>query len=63
MIGNRDAMDIASQVVEHLGWPRARLLGVDHPRLAIELVEQVGEACGGAARGQLPGAKRNASLW
>ena len=53
MIGHRDAVDIASQVLEHLGWPSARALGVDHPCLAIELVEQVGEAAGGAARGRL----------
>jgi hypothetical protein len=47
MIGNCDAVDIASQLLEHLGWSGARSLGVDYPRLAIELVEQMGEACGG----------------
>ena len=53
MIGNRDAVDIASEVLEHLGWPSARALGVDHPCLARELVEQMGEAGGGAAPGRL----------
>jgi hypothetical protein len=52
MIGNRDAMDIASQGVEHLAWPSARALGVDHPRLVIELVEQVGKVGGGVAPGR-----------
>jgi hypothetical protein len=47
MIGHRDAVERASQVLEHLGWSGARSLGVDSPRLAIELVEQMGEACGG----------------
>jgi|SRR5215813_14155024 len=46
MIGNRDAVGIAAQIVENLGWPGARLLGIYHPRLARELVEEVGEACG-----------------
>ena len=44
MIRKRDAVDIAAQVREHLDWPGARRLGVHHPRLAIELIEQVGEA-------------------
>ena len=52
MIGHRDAMDRASQGVEPLGWPSARALGVAPPRLGIELVEQVGKACGGVARGR-----------
>jgi hypothetical protein len=52
LIGNRHAVDIASQVLEHLGWPGARALGVDPPRLAIERVEPVGEARGGAAPGR-----------
>src|SRR5262245_15329266 len=53
MIRNRDAVDIAAQVLEHLDWPGARRLGVHHPRLAIELLEQVREACGGPAPGRL----------
>ena len=52
MMGHRDAMARASQAGEHLGWPSARALGVDHPRLVIELVEPVGKACGGAASGR-----------
>jgi hypothetical protein len=51
MIGNRDAVGRAAQIVEDLGWPRARLLGIHHPRLAIELVEEVGEAGGRPALG------------
>src|SRR5437867_2663100 len=53
MIGNRNPVDVAPQVLEHLGGPGARALSVDHPWLPIELVEQVGEACGGAAPGSL----------
>jgi len=53
MIGHRKPVDIASQVLEHLGGPSARALGVDHPGLPIELVEPVGEAGGGAAPGSL----------
>ena len=53
MIGNRDAVDIASQVLKHLGWPGARLLGVHHPRLAIALVEQ------GVKPGEVPGRRRS----
>jgi hypothetical protein len=51
MIGNRDAVGIAAQIIEDLGWPRARLLGIHHPRLAIEVVEEGGEACGRPALG------------
>ena len=51
-MGQRDTMDRASQVVEPLGWPSARALGVDHPRLVLELVEPVGKACGGVAAGR-----------
>lgn len=61
MIGNRDAMDRAAQGVEHLGWPRARALGVDHPRLVIELVEQ-GVKPGEESHRADTCAKRNASL-
>jgi hypothetical protein len=53
MLGHRDAVDIASQVREHLGWPGARLLGVHPPRLAIELGEQVWKAAGGPALSRL----------
>ncbi len=56
MIGNRDAVDIAAQTVKNRGWPGARPLGVHHPRLAIELVEEVREACGGPEPGRLLGA-------
>jgi hypothetical protein len=52
MMSNRDAVERAAQGREHLDWPGARRLGVHHPRLAIELVEQVGEACGGRAPGR-----------
>ena len=51
MIGKRDAVGIAPQIVAPLGWPRARLLGLHHPRLVIELVEERGEACGRLALG------------
>ena len=51
LIGNRDAVGRAAQIVEPLGWPRARLLSIDHPRLALEVVEEVGEACGSRALG------------
>jgi hypothetical protein len=52
MIGKRDAMDRASQVLEHLGWPSARALGGDHPRVGRELVKEVGKACGRVAAGR-----------
>ena len=51
MIGNRDAVGVAAQRVENLGWPRARLLGIHHPRRAIAVGEAVGEACGRPALG------------
>ena len=51
MIGNRDAVGIAAEIVENLGWSRAWLLGIHHPRLARELVEEVGKACGSLALG------------
>jgi hypothetical protein len=50
-MGHRHAVGSAAQRVEHLGWPRARLCGIHHPRLALELVAEVGEACGRPARG------------
>jgi hypothetical protein len=56
MIGKRDAVGIAAQIVEDLGWPRARLLGIHHPRLAIKVVEEGGEACGRPERGSFLGA-------
>jgi hypothetical protein len=52
MMGQREAVDRAAQVREHLVWPGARALGVDHPRLAIELVEPMGDASGGATPGR-----------
>ena len=51
MIGHREAVGIAAQRGEALGGPRARLLGIHHPRLALELVEAGGEACGRPALG------------
>jgi hypothetical protein len=51
MIGNRDAVGIAAQIVENLGWPRARLLGIHDPRLPIKVVEEVGKVCGRPERG------------
>jgi hypothetical protein len=53
MMSHRDAVDRAAQVLEHVDWPGARRRGVHHPRLAIELIEQGGEACGGPAPGRL----------
>jgi len=53
----RAAVDRAAQVLEPLDWPGARRLGVHHPRLAIELLEPVGAAGGGAA----PGSRRSAA--
>ena len=51
MIGNRDTVGIAAQIVEDLGWPCAWWLGIHHPRLALELVEEAGEVCGSPALG------------
>jgi hypothetical protein len=53
MIGHRNPVDIAAQVLEYLDGSSARALGVNHPWLPIELVEQVSEAWGGAAPGSL----------
>ena len=50
MIGDRDAMGIASQRVEHLGLAQRTGAWRRPPTPGIELVEQVGEAGGGAAR-------------
>jgi hypothetical protein len=56
MIGNRNAVGIAAQIVEDQGWPHARLLGIHHPRLTIRLDEEVGEARGRLAQGECLGA-------
>jgi hypothetical protein len=56
MLGHRDAVGRAAQRVKDLGWSCARLLGLHHPRLALEWVEEVGEACGSPALGCLLGA-------
>jgi hypothetical protein len=51
-MGPREAVALASEVLEHRGWPSARALGVDHPGLARELVAPRGAAGGGAAPGR-----------
>ena len=46
LMSHRDAVARAAQVLEPLAWPGAWRRGVHHPRLAIELSEQVGEPVG-----------------
>ena len=50
LMGQREAVGGAAQSVEALGWPRARLLGLHHPRLALEVVEAVGKPAGDLRR-------------
>ena len=51
MSGQRDTGGRAAQRVADLGWPCAWWLGIHHPRLALELVEEAGEGCGSPALG------------
>src|SRR5271170_2229015 len=46
MVGNGDAMGIACQVVENMFGTAERWLGVDHPVLPRELLEEMAEATG-----------------
>ena len=46
MVGDGDAMGIAGQVVEDMFRTAERWLGIDHPVLAEQLPEEVGEAAG-----------------
>ena len=34
MVGDRDAVGIASQIMQHVFWPAERSLRIDHPILA-----------------------------
>jgi hypothetical protein len=66
MLGHRKTVGLAAQRGEHLGWPRARLLGLYHSRLALALGEEVGEAGGRPALACLLGAAQRlfaVGLW
>ena len=44
MIGNRDAMGVACQIVQHMLGAAKRSLGVDDPLLGKDLAQKVSEA-------------------
>src|ERR1035437_8401498 len=43
VIGNRHAMGIASQIMQHVYGTAERLLGIDHPHVAMERPQILGE--------------------
>ena len=53
MVGDGDAMGIATKVVEHLGWTAEGWLGVDNPLGLADVLEKVGESSSGGQRREL----------